>query len=161
MNLVGYSYDADYHCVTCTLNYAREVPYSEYVFGGYSDEDIADSPGIIDLTKAIELGIIRDSENDELHAIFNTDEAGDYPEHCGDCGVYIDTSWNGNTMNYAYERLQEWIDTGYGNEEVLDEWAANLHWCVGETEEQSDILATYELLRKKEREATNGQETIC
>ncbi len=100
MNLIGYQYDADNHCEKCTLDYAREVPYSEYVFGEYRDEDIAHSPGIIDLSEAIDLGVIHDSENNAIHPLFDTDEwyANDIYEgnesatlNCSDCGEEMDT----------------------------------------------------------------------
>lgn len=89
MRVIGYQYDADQHCISCTLDYAREVPYSEYVFGEYSDEDISSSPGFISLTRAIELEVIRDSENNPIHAMMETDER---PEttHCGECGDEIE-----------------------------------------------------------------------
>lgn len=111
MRLIGYTYNADHHCESCTLAYARAVPYSEYVWnppnsrkmGRYRDEDIQVSPnqpGIINLAKAIRLGVIRDSENNAIHPMFDTDEwyANDIYEgkksatlNCGDCGTELAT----------------------------------------------------------------------
>lgn len=101
MEVIAYTYDADIHCESCMLKYARAVPYSEYEFGlTYSDEDITSSPGIIDVKEAVDLGIIRDSEGNPIHPIFDTDEwyANDIYEgnthatlNCSDCFAELDT----------------------------------------------------------------------
>jgi hypothetical protein len=106
MEIIAHTYDADIHCESCMLDYVRAVPYSEYVFGDYTDDDIRyghNTQGIIDLSKAVELGIIRDSEGNPIHAMFDNDEwyANNLYEgkktatlNCSDCGKELDT-WEG------------------------------------------------------------------
>jgi hypothetical protein len=99
-----------------------------------------------------------DSEGNEIHPIFDTDEAGDTPDHCGDCGKFLDTSWHEETMNYAYERLAEYVlSDREGNADTLDEWADNLQWCIGETSCQKVTLEAYNAKRSKERWVGNLQ----
>ena len=98
--VIAYSYDADYHCESCMLNYAREVPFSDYDWQDYDEEDVTDypnRPGFIQLDKAVELEIIKDSENNPIHPLFSTDEWWE-PSitelqvlTCGDCGAELDT----------------------------------------------------------------------
>jgi DNA polymerase elongation subunit (family B) len=86
MRIVGYAFDADIHCESCTYSYARAVPYAEYDFSEHDEDEIQSyQPGIIDLEKAIELEIIRDSENNPIHPIFDIDEGAE-EWRCGDCG---------------------------------------------------------------------------
>lgn len=157
MEVVGYTYDAALHCVSCTLEYARNVPYAEYdfQFGQYSDEDIQDlQVGIFNMTKAIELEVIKDSENNPLHAIFSIDEAGDTPDHCDDCGAYINTSWHSETVGYAVDRLWDYVNsfvvehTADGNPEVLDIWADELDNCIKDTKDEF-VLFMYRAVRKE------------
>ena len=97
MSVIAYSYNADHHCESCMLDYARKVEYKDYDFGSvYSDEDIQHSPGIIDLSVAVELGIIRDGENNEIHPVFGYQEwynpgEGNQTLACGDCGKELAT----------------------------------------------------------------------
>lgn len=97
--VIAYAYDADYHCEDCMLKYARAVPYSKYVFGEYTNEDIyyyKNTPGIFNVMKAVELEIIRDSENNAIHPVFSTDEWWEPSEEgrqvlfCSDCGDMLD-----------------------------------------------------------------------
>ncbi len=99
MRVIAYAYDADHHCKSCMLDYARAVEYRDYEFGEYSDEDIkhdsAACDGIIDLMKAVELEIIRDSEGNPIHPVFSIDEwynigEGDQTLACSDCGGHLD-----------------------------------------------------------------------
>ena len=159
MEVVGYTYDADMHCVKCTMDYARAVEYKDYDWQGYSDEDIEveHSPGILDMEKAIELEIIKDSENNPIHPIFDTDEAGDSPDHCGDCHEYLDTSWTSDTMDYAVESLREYIKGRMDNaehpgaKEVLDIWCGKLEWTHGMETHQELIVELYKVTRAFER----------
>jgi hypothetical protein len=169
MEVVGYTYDAAEHCPDCTMKYAREVPYDQYVWEfkydsrtdspefKYTDEDISDSPGIINVKKAIELEIIRDSENNPIHPIFDIDEAGDIPSHCDDCGAYIDTSWNGDTVTYAITALADYIEGAMykrqfrGNVEALDIWNRQLSWC-NVSDDDKVVLHLYDALREFEED---------
>jgi hypothetical protein len=157
MKVVGYTYNAAMHCPNCTMEYARNVSYSEYEFGEYSDKDIYENPGIFSMTKAIELGIIRDSENNEIHPVFDTDEAGDSPDHCDDCGTFIDTSWTGETVNYAVSALMEYVTRkmqegkGAGDSEILDEWCRHLNFCIKDTGDRL-VMDLYVLTREFEAE---------
>jgi hypothetical protein len=98
MTVIAYSYDADYHCEKCMLDYAHRVPYNDYVWGEYTDEDIASNmPGIMRLDKAVELEIIRDGENNPIHPVFSTDEwwepsiPGLQILACSDCATVLDS----------------------------------------------------------------------
>lgn len=152
MEVIGYSYDADIYCVDCTLEYARTTPYSEYHWDRRPylyDEDISDSPGILNMEKAIELEVIRDSENNPLHPIFDTDEAGDTPDHCGGCREYIDTSWHDSTIEYAIEALAHYAVHSDGNAEILDQWNEKLNWC-GLTARNEAVRLYYDEIRLRE-----------
>lgn len=67
--IIGWTYEADVHCNTCT----RER------FG----------PDIETLVPAPE-----DSEGNEIHPIFASDETDPAGEYCGDCGTEIAEPWN-------------------------------------------------------------------
>lgn len=90
MRVIGYSYDADVHCVSCTLRYARNEEYQDYFWGEFTDEDISvkNSHGIIDVSKAIELEIIRDSEGNAIHPMFDYEEWDG--ERCCECGEELE-----------------------------------------------------------------------
>ena len=62
--IVGYTYDADAHCVTC----------AEERFGPQVHDD--EQPP-------------EDSEGNEIHPMFAGDEYSSEGEHCGDCGEEI------------------------------------------------------------------------
>jgi hypothetical protein len=80
------------------LDYARAVPFHDYVWNGYDTEDITDypnRPGFIQLDKAVELEIIRDSEGNPIHPVFDIDEwynigEGNQVLVCGDCSAVLD-----------------------------------------------------------------------
>lgn len=155
--VIGYSFDADTYCVDCTLDYVRCTPYKDYVFGEHDDEDISDQPGIINLTKAIELEVIRDNEGNPIHPIFSTDEAGDTPDHCGDCHASIRTSWSGETTNYAIDTLWDYVQASVngeshrGNTEVLDEWCSHAEWCTSDPKDVL-VIALYKTTREHDNE---------
>jgi hypothetical protein len=91
IKIIGYTYDADYHCELCMLNYARNVPYHEWVWPPDADESkYTNPPGIWMLDLLVEDEIIRDIENNPIHPIFNTDEWLDEARHCADCGAQLD-----------------------------------------------------------------------
>jgi hypothetical protein len=155
MEVVGYAYDATIHCTDCTYKYARAVEYRDYVFGEYSNEDISDSPGITNVAKAIELEIIRDSENNPIHAIFDTDESGDTPEHCDDCREMIDVSWTDEAVKYAVNALWDYIHETIagahkGDPEVLDKWNDELSYHIGLSQQEELIRELYTTTRKFE-----------
>lgn len=50
----------------------------------------------------------------------------DTPQHCGDCGVYLDAPLTTSGVDYAIEHLQSYVDRDSGTAEVLDIWAADL-----------------------------------
>jgi hypothetical protein len=138
MKVVGYSYDADTHCVDCTRKYAEQNASLDEMFKEFY-------PSSVDIDRLIET--MSDSEGNPLHPIFEIDEAGDCPTHCGDCGVFIDDSWNGDTMNYAACAIEAYVVNHEGNAEVLDVWAENLRWCIGADEH---LLDRYRKLRERE-----------
>lgn len=135
MSVVGYSYDAAVHCPDCT----REM-IDHFNESGISTDRFLNGEEIF-----------YDSENNPIHAIFDIDECGDCPEHCDDCGAFIDNSWTGEACNYAVEAIQEYLVNGRGSTDVLDTWADNLAFCIID-DDQRDTVETYELLRKKERD---------
>ena len=135
MKVVGYTYDADIHCPDC----------SEKVFG-------------LKLTHPELVGDPIDSEGNEVHPIFSIDEAGDTPDHCGDCGAFIDNSWSGETVKYAITALREYVydtmmdEATKGNPETLDTWVENLEWCA--TDKTDDLtIHLYKEVREREEEA--------
>jgi hypothetical protein len=119
MRVIGYTYDADQHCVDCTEEYVKA---NNTIDGHIPNADDMD---------AFRSGEweVDDSEGNPLHPIFDTDEAGDTPDHCSDCGLFIDTSWIDTTVDYAVQALADYVVNGDGNIEVLDVWAENLNWC--------------------------------
>jgi len=61
MRIIAYTYEADFHCVDCTLSR----------FGTYANLDQCE-----------------DSEGNSIHPVFSTDEV--YEPVCGDCLEEID-----------------------------------------------------------------------
>lgn len=143
MEVVGYSYNADTFCPDCTIEYIRII-----------DPSIT-SEGISKILQGeVEFP---DNEGNPIHPIFGTQEAGDTPDHCGDCGEFIDTSWSGDTVDYAVEALEQYVggyfkqsEIRHGNPEVLDIWAENLGFCIID-EWQEAIRDMYEAIRNKEK----------
>lgn len=150
MTVVGYTYDADLHCVDCTREYVErsigDNPQIPLDSGEPSKEDLIDDilQGLMEFT---------DSEGNTLHPIFSTDEAGDSPDHCGDCGAYIDTSWHTETVIYAVGALWEYVEAyvdiskSKGNVEVLDIWANELRNCNIDKNDEF-VLFMYDAVRK-------------
>jgi hypothetical protein len=139
MTVVGYAYDADQHCVDCTKEYViRHIAH----FTEKKVNEILD--GTLEFV---------DSEGNMLHPIFSTDEAGDSPDHCGDCGAYIDTSWHTETVIYAVSALWEYVEAyvdiskSKGNVEVLDIWANELRNCNIDKNDEF-VLFMYDAVRK-------------
>ena len=96
MSIVGYAYDADHHCESCMLDYARAVPFSEYDWQDYDEEDISTVHGFVNLDTAVELEVIKDGEGNPIHPIFSTQEwynigEGNQTLCCGDCGKELDS----------------------------------------------------------------------
>jgi len=147
MKVVGYTYDAAMHCPDCTKKYIIEhFPETEKIIdsimGGWiesSDYDIVDS------------------ENNAIHPAFDTDDAGDTPDHCDDCGAFIDTSWHGETVNYAIAALGDYvIDAMQGikartQQETLDTWNEHLQWCGVDVQDKL-VMDLYTVTRQKEVE---------
>jgi len=81
------------------LAYARAVPYDEYDWQNeYTDEDIQyykNQPGITNVATAVELEIIKDSENNPIRPVFSTDEWYEPSIEevqtlcCSDCGALL------------------------------------------------------------------------
>lgn len=94
MAVVGFTYDADIHCVDC----------SQKRFGS------ADWPDLIPQG-------LEDSEGNEPSAIFEDSES-DTPEHCADCGTFLGTNLTGDGYAYVLEALTD----ATGDPEVLREW---------------------------------------
>lgn len=89
------------------------------------------------------------TEGEEVHPIFDTDEAGDSPDHCGDCGELLDTSWHDSTIEYVVEALAEYVTNQHGNTEVLDQWHEKLNWCGISTKDKVVRIA-YDEVRLRE-----------
>lgn len=101
MSLLCYTYDADHHCVRCTMEYARKVEFKDYLFHLHPeiDESEFSKNGLINLKDAIDLELIPDSENNPIHAMLDNEEwyANDIYEGnskatlvCGTCGEVIE-----------------------------------------------------------------------
>ena len=88
MRVIGYTYDADTHCVDCAL--AR--------FGaddnGWVPEGVADSEG------------------NELGAIF-TDSESDTPGSCGTCGADIDSELTTDGEAYVRDMVEAGVAVGW------------------------------------------------
>jgi len=150
MDVIGFTFNADIHCENCTYAYAREVPFEKYDLSTYDTEDIAgNNPGFFSMEKAIELEVIRDNEGNAIHPVFDTDEAGDSPDHCGDCGEYIDTSWHDSTIDYVLDALADYAIDHSGNVEVLDQWREKLGWC-GIPNRDDCVKIAYDAVRDAE-----------
>lgn len=106
MRIIGYAYDADHHCESCMLSYAREVPFAEWVWPkDASEHDYADG-GLWDLFALVEDEIIRDSEGNPIRPIFSIDEwydigYGNQTLTCGDCGAELDTYEEDDDPDYG------------------------------------------------------------
>lgn len=86
--VIGYTYCADTHCVSCTQEAANV--------------------GILTRVPPLELGTdehglaydLTDREGNRVHPMFSTDEVPARGEHCGDCGNVIAEGWdNGEEEN--------------------------------------------------------------
>ena len=83
VHIIAYTFDADFHCVACTLAHVRqnidrdvdEVFFDAQMGIGLvmKDGEINSSPDLYD------------GENNELHPVFSTDETAPEGEWCGDC----------------------------------------------------------------------------
>lgn len=72
IHLIGYSFEADIHCITCTLARHANRPFS-------NSSKRLDECGLPESAE--------DSEGNPIHPIFSTDESGqDGGDFCGDCG---------------------------------------------------------------------------
>jgi hypothetical protein len=134
VKVVGYTYDAAMHCPDCTAKYA---------WGLMQGDDV-------EILNAIENETLRDSENNPIHPVFDTDESGDSPDHCNDCRAFINTLWIGSTVDYAIEALADYLVNGDGSTQVLDEWANNLQWCNKSNVDQV-VIEVYEDKRNREK----------
>jgi hypothetical protein len=73
--VIGYTFEADVHCVQCTLERHRTHPFAlEYPEGMDKRPDENGLP-----YAAV------DTEGNSVHPTFSTDENAT-EEHCGDCG---------------------------------------------------------------------------
>lgn len=61
-----------------------------------------------------------DNEGNELGAAFG--DESDTPQHCADCGCFLENSLTPDGYAYVAELVMEWIKTGRGNPAVLLEW---------------------------------------
>jgi len=89
--VVGYTYNADYHCIQCTLEYVQEKYKDTYSLWHDQFLGFRDEANDMDL-------ILSDDEGNEVHPIFldqvgdlvyEDDEDNQYMPHCGDCGEEI------------------------------------------------------------------------
>lgn len=130
MSQTGYVFNADHYCVDCTILWAGTIPETQYVFeNGQFPEDFQTDDGQFVTTDLLQYGIIRDSEGNHVHPLWDTDET-DYPVHCCNCGEYLDTSWTQDCQNYVVEAFGRYVesfiypDSGeVGDPDVLDVWA--------------------------------------
>ena len=139
MKVVGYTFDADVHCVDCTEAYVRE------------NNNIGE---LVDIMEGrIEFP---DGEGNPIHPIFDTDEAGNTPSHCGDCGAFITDSWSGETVSYAVDLLWEYVQnvvnrTYRSNIQTLDIWREYLKWYSPDTRDDL-VTRLYDAAREHDKE---------
>jgi hypothetical protein len=144
MNVEGYSFNADTYCEDCTDKAKKD---GTLLFDGGCGE-------------------WHDSEGNEIHPIFSTDET-DTPEHCSDCGAFLDTSWHSETMKYVEEAMIEYIDkhrknfaqeqigwraASQPNADTMDTWRENYGWCIGTND---TLLRIYDKVREREQRYDN------
>lgn len=77
MNIIGYTFEADCHCVPCTLQRHATNPFAQTNPLGLTGDDCRDEADEHGLPLAS-----TDREGNAVHPIFSTDEGGDT---CGDC----------------------------------------------------------------------------
>ena len=95
MNIIAYTYEADYHCIDCTL--------SRYTSGGfnnrYSEQHTINHGGQVD-TNGVHVDVY-DYEDNLVHPLFGLDEWQEFDEGflaenptqylaCGDCHEVIE-----------------------------------------------------------------------
>lgn len=147
MKVIGYSFDADTYCVDCTERYVKE---HNKIDGRNLNADE------MDMFRNGEWEFL-DSEGNPIHAMFDTDESGGSPDHCGNCHAYIDTSWSGECASYAVNALANYVEAAMnanehaGNPEVLDEWEESLQWVHGLEQREELIIELYKAVREHER----------
>jgi hypothetical protein len=147
MEVVGYSYDAAVHCVDCTEEYVKK---HNRLDGHVPNADDMDA------FRSGEWEVL-DSENNPIHAIFDTDEGGDTPEHCDDCHEMIDVSWTGEAVSYAINALWDYVHESVagghtGDPEVLDKWDEAMSYHIGLSQQEELIRELYVTTRKFEGE---------
>lgn len=49
--------------------------------------------------------------------------AGDFPKHCGDCGVFLENPLTSDGYEYVKEKLHDWEVYGRGMAHILLLWA--------------------------------------
>jgi hypothetical protein len=68
MRIICYTYEADYHCITCTVARFKDVPSRLGV----------DNSGV-------PYGV-EDNEGNPIYPVFDTDAIANGHDHCGTCG---------------------------------------------------------------------------
>jgi len=76
MRVIGYSYEADVHCIVCAGHDYRTGRLVRMGRPGEYDE------------RGLPMSLI-DNEGNPVRPIFSTDERPEGGEHCGDCGAEI------------------------------------------------------------------------
>ena len=70
MNIIAFTYDADIHCIDCTVKDFKEIMRSDR-------EDF-----------------YKDSEGNSIHPVFSYDECVEQDWSCGDCRVLIKEAYS-------------------------------------------------------------------
>lgn len=104
MRIIGYSYDADVHCIDCTVKYLK-ASYPEYVDQKVLNWGNSSTMGLWLLLAPLqedhdpeldECPEPEDSEGNALHPMWDIDEGDPAGEYCGDCGTCISEPWEGD-----------------------------------------------------------------
>lgn len=155
MRVVGFTYDADTHCVSCTRKYIKENWFRMFPQHKELPEfkiEYANVDGIIDGHIGFE-----DSEGNDIHPIFSLDEAGDTPTTCGDCNALINDSWSGDTVDYVIEEMWKYVEmwkNGEGmtiSEDALDEYREHLNGCIVDSYPDEQVIKIYDFVREQEK----------
>jgi hypothetical protein len=64
-----------------------------------------------------------DGEGNEVHPVFSSEDEADCPQHCDDCGAFLENALTGDGWAYVLEAVIEDLAAGRLGSVALTEWA--------------------------------------